>query len=59
MSDLSLKPTENLQHRVKKKNRCPEYGYSNGTRVRCTRKENHEGKHICQIQTGAILHKWR
>jgi len=46
---------EELEHRVDRDERCLEYGTIDQCTVRCTREENHDGKHICQLSNGAVL----
>jgi len=46
---------KHLQYRVKKRNRCKEYGTSDGTRVRCTREKGHDGIHVTQLGNELIL----
>ena len=44
-----------MKYRVKKRNRCEEYGTSDGTRVRCTREKGHDGDHKTQLDEDLIL----
>jgi len=46
---------DELELRVDRKERCLEYGKIDACTVRCTRKENHEGKHACQLSNGLVL----
>jgi len=46
---------EELEHRVDRDERCLEYGRIDRCTVRCTRKENHDGKHACQLSNGTLL----
>lgn len=47
-----------LDYRVNRIDRCLEYGKIDARTVRCTRKKNHEGEHVCQLSNGTVLGKF-
>jgi hypothetical protein len=46
---------ENLEFRVDHDERCLKTGKIDKCTVKCTREENHEGKHACQLENGTLL----